>query len=355
MQTIPLEAEHKALNAKFTDFAGFNMPVSYGAVKDEVEAVRTRCGIFDVSHMLPISLKALRREDLVTALSRICVRVPDKLKVGKAQYNAFYNENAGIVDDITISAVSETHWIIVANAGNRDVDVALLQKHTTDLVSVEAWQDYTLLAVQGPKAQDFLAKRFPFIDSMYYYETKLQSEKTFIARMGYTGEDGFEIATSAAEGLVLWKELTRAGVLPCALAARDVLRLEALMPLYGHELSVTLRPQESGIAFLYSDHDSIAPRALRERVVEQKTAAFRMLTEGVPRQGYAIVTADGTRVGEVTSGTYSFTQSYGMGFMRVSAAQIAQELYVEIRQEKKPIALLEKSPVKGSVRRRPKA
>ncbi|MBS0618211.1 MAG: glycine cleavage system aminomethyltransferase GcvT [Spirochaetes bacterium] len=355
MKSTPLEAEHKNLGAKFTEFAGYNMPVSYGAVKDEVTAVRSACGMFDVSHMLPISLKATSREKLVQALNRICVRATDKLKSGKAQYNAFYNEHAGLVDDITISALSDTHWLIVANAGNRDADVAHLQKHTADLIEIQPWADYTLIAIQGPKAQVFLQKKFSFLDDLYYYEAKLANEKTFVARMGYTGEDGFEIAMPANEGIALWRELTAAGVTPCGLAARDVLRLEALMPLYGHELATTLRPQESGIAFIYNDHECIAPRALREAPVANITCGFRMVAEGVPRQGYAIVAGDGNRVGEVTSGTFSFTQNYGMGMMRISSATKAQELYVEIRQEKKPIEILEKAPIRSGARKRPKA
>lgn len=354
MNTTPLFDEHKKLNAKFTEFAGYNMPVSYGAVKDEVTAVRERCGMFDVSHMLPISLKADSREKLVAGLSRVCVRVPDKLKAGKAQYNALYNENAGLVDDITISAISDTHWLIVANAGNRDVDVALLRKHIADLIEVKPWEDYTLIAVQGPKAAEFLAKKFSFLDEMYYYEVRLPDDKTFVGRMGYTGEDGFEIACSTAEGIKLWQDLKGAGVTACGLAARDVLRLEALMPLYGHELSMELRPQESGIPFIYADHDCIAPKALREKPVAHVTHGFHMKSEGVPRQGYAIVKADGAKAGEVTSGTFSFTKNYGMGMMRIDSAAKAGELFVEIRGEKKPIAILEKAPITGSVRRRPK-
>jgi aminomethyltransferase len=354
MKTTPLFDEHKKLNAKFTEFAGYNMPVSYGAVKDEVTAVRERCGMFDVSHMLPISLKADTRETLVTALSRVCVRVPDKLKAGKAQYNALYNENAGLVDDITISAISDTHWLIVANAGNRDADVAVLKKHTGDLIKIQPWEDYTLIAVQGPKAAEFLKSKFSFLDEMFYYEVKLPTEKTFVGRMGYTGEDGFEIACSTADGVKLWQELHAAGVTACGLAARDVLRLEALMPLYGHELSMDLRPQEGGIAFIYADHDCIAPKALREKPVTQITHGFFMKSEGVPRQGYAIVKADGQRVGEVTSGTFSFTRNYGMGMMRFEAAAKGSDLFVEIRGEKKPIEILTKAPIPGSVRRRPK-
>lgn len=354
MKSTPLEAEHRKLNAKFTEFAGYNMPVSYGAVKDEVTAVRTAAGMFDVSHMLPISLKADSREKLVQGLSRICVRVPDKLKAGKAQYNALYNENAGLVDDITISAITDTHWLIVANAGNRDADVSLLRKHVADLIDIRPWEDYTLIAVQGPKAHEFLKKGFSFLDEMFYYEVKLPTDKTFIGRMGYTGEDGFEIACSTAEGIKLWQELHAAGVVACGLASRDVLRLEALMPLYGHELSMELRPQESGIPFIYADHDCIAPQALREKPVAQVTHGFLMTTEGVPRQGYSIVKADGAKAGEVTSGTFSFTKNCGMGMMRIDSSAKATELFVEIRGEKKPIVLLEKTPISGSVRRRPK-
>jgi len=355
MKSTPLEAEHKSLGAKFTEFAGYNMPVSYGAVKDEVTAVRSACGMFDVSHMLPISLKAASREKLVQGLNRICVRATDKLKAGKAQYNAFYNERAGLVDDITISALSDMHWLIVANAGNRDADVAHLRQYAADLIAIQPWADYTLIAVQGPKAQAFLQKKFSFVEDLYYYEARLANEKTFVARMGYTGEDGFEIAMPANEGIAFWRDLQAAGVVACGLAARDVLRLEALMPLYGHELSTELRPQESGIAFIYSDHECIAPRALREAPVTLTTCGFRMTGEGVPRQGYAIVASDGNRVGEVTSGTFSFTQTYGMGMMRISTASKAQELYVEIRGEKKPIQILEKAPIVSGARKRPKA
>ncbi|MBV6492127.1 MAG: Aminomethyltransferase [Turneriella sp.] len=354
MKSTPLFEEHKKLNAKFVPFASYNMPVSYGAVKDEVLQVRTRCGMFDVSHMLPISLRAKTRDDLVTALSRICVRVPEKLDVPKAQYNAFYNDKAGLVDDITISAVDKSHWIVVANAGNRDADVELLQKHTKDLLVITPWSNYVLIALQGPMAQSFLEPHFPSIAEMYYYETRLFDEKIFIARMGYTGEDGFEIACPQDAGIALWQKLLSQGVAPCGLAARDVLRLEALMPLYGNELLPTLRPQESGIAFLYMDHESIAPRSIREQNIAETTVAFRMESEGVPRQGYSIVDAEGVRVGVVTSGTFSFTQNYGMGFMRIKIEVKDSPLFVEIRGEKKPITLLAKPPITGSVRRRKK-
>ena len=227
----------------------------------------------------------------------ICVRATDKLKAGKAQYNALYNENAGLVDDITISAITDTHWMMVANAGNRDADVAHLRKHAADLISIEPWENYTLIAVQGPKAHEHVAKHFADLDSMYYYEARLPKPKTFIARMGYTGEDGFEIACDTAEGIKLWQTLQAGGVSPCGLASRDVLRLESLMPLYGHELSMDLRPQESGIAFIYNDHECIAPRQAREKPVGEITCGFHMTSEGVPRQGYAIVTADGTMYG----------------------------------------------------------
>ncbi|MFZ5628424.1 MAG: glycine cleavage system aminomethyltransferase GcvT [Spirochaetota bacterium] len=353
MKVTPLVEEHRKLSAKFTEFAGYNMPVSYGAVKDEVMAVRERAGMFDVSHMLPIFLKADSREALVAALNKVCVRPTDKLKPGKAQYNALYNENAGLVDDITMSSISDTHWTIVANAGNRDAVVTHLRAHCTG-INIEPWSDYVLLAVQGPKAADFIAKRWPLVEQLYYYEVALPEPKLFIGRMGYTGEDGFEIACDAQVGIKLWQELHSSGVAACGLAARDVLRLEALMPLYGHELSSELRPQESGISFIYADHDCIAPREAREKPVGQVTCGFHMQTEGVPRQGYAIADAAGNQVGEVTSGTFSFTKNYGMGMMRIAAAAKTGSLSVVIRGEAKPIAVLDKAPIQGSVKRRPK-
>jgi aminomethyltransferase len=354
MKTTPLYEEHKALNAKFTEFAGYNMPVSYGAVKDEVTAVRTACGMFDVSHMLPIFLRADNHAMLTAALDRVCVRQTGKLKPGKAQYNALYNENAGLVDDITLSSITDNHFTIVANAGNRDAVVAHLQKHCGNDIQIEPWSDYTLIAVQGPKAADFLAKRFGFLKELFYYEVKLAAPKLFIGRMGYTGEDGFEIACAASDGVEIWRELAAAGVKPCGLAARDVLRLEALMPLYGHELSVDLRPQESGIAFIYQDHDCIAPADKREKPVTETTCGFHLTGEGVPRQGYKVVKTDGTVVGEVTSGTFSFTKNYGMGMMRISTAAKAESLFIDIRGDKKPLQVLDKSPLSSSVRRRPK-
>lgn len=354
MEVTPLVEEHRRLSAKFTEFAGYNMPVSYGAVKDEVMAVREDCGMFDVSHMLPIFLKADNREALVTALNKVCVRPTDKLQAGKAQYNALYNERAGLVDDITMSSISDTHWMIVANAGNRDAVVAHLKAHCAG-IRIEPWSDYVLLAVQGPKSEPFIAKRFPKAKELYYYEVALPEPKLFIGRMGYTGEDGFEIACDAQAGIQLWKELHASGVTACGLAARDVLRLEALMPLYGHELSNDLRPQESGIGFIYVDHECIAPRELREKPVTQITCGFHMLTEGVPRQGYAIADESGATVGAVTSGTFSFTKNYGMGMMRISAAAKNSPLFVVIRGEAKPISVLDKAPIQGSVKRRPKS
>ncbi|MCX7633672.1 MAG: glycine cleavage system aminomethyltransferase GcvT [Turneriella sp.] len=353
MKTTPLYPEHQKLNARFTEFAGFYMPVSYGAVKGEVLAVRQRCGMFDVSHMLPMALRAATPQDLVQSLNRVTVRPTDKLKPGKAQYNALYNENAGLVDDVTLAAISETHWHLVANAANREAVTAHLKKHCTGIATTP-WQDYVLLAVQGPDSEKFVSAHFAAAKDLYYYEVVALSDNLVIGRMGYTGEDGFEIACPRETGIALWKELYAAGVLPCGLAARDVLRLEALLPLYGNELSATLRPQESGIAFIYSDHDCIAPRALREKAVEKITCGFLLEAEGVPRKGYPVCDGSGTVVGEVTSGTFSFTLNRGIGFMRIAADARTRPLFVAIRDEKKPIALLDKTPIKGSIKRRPK-
>jgi len=359
MKSTPLYENHKKLNCKFTEFAGYQMPVSYGAIKDEALAVRNQCGIFDVSHMLPISLKG-NHADLIAELNRVTVRSVEKIKPGKVQYNALYNEKGGLIDDITISHIptqgNESHFLIVANAGNRDADLAHLRKYlSAEKIRIEPWENYTLLALQGPKAESFLKNYFPAASELFYYECVQIAEHQFIARTGYTGEDGFEIITPTSMGADLFDKLIAAGVKPCGLAARDILRLEALMPLYGHELSVDLRPQESGIEFIYEDKNSIATSAIRNAAVQYKTLGFSLGGEGVPRQGYKIVTSDGNEAGVVTSGGFSFVLDKGFGFMRVLRSALSAPLFIEIRGEKKPITVQEKSFIQGSVKRRPKS
>ncbi|MDE3105851.1 MAG: glycine cleavage system aminomethyltransferase GcvT, partial [Acidobacteriota bacterium] len=325
LRTTALNAVHRALKAKMVDFGGWDMPVEYSGLIAEHMAVRTGVGLFDVSHMGDIQL---RGPGSLEAVQQLCMNDASKLQTGQAQYSAMLYDNGTFVDDVIVHKLSDNDYLIVINAGTREKDVQWVRSQVGRLhgVHVNDYSDYyTQLAIQGPRAAETLQKLTPTdlstIKPYWFTWGRLQlSDGTklhnvMIARTGYTGEDGFEIYVPSDEptSAKVWAEVLAAGaefgILPCGLGARNTLRLEAAMALYGHEISDTINVAEAGLA-RYAKLEKPAFVG-REALLALQAAGgptrrlvgLEMIDRGIARDGYAVATPDGKRIGEVTSGS----------------------------------------------------
>lgn len=344
MKQTPLTFKHRQLGAKMVDFVGFEMPVQYKGVLEEHRTVRSGVGIFDLCHMGEFELTgpgALATLDFVTSND------PKELKAGEIQYTCLTNEEGGIIDDILVYR-TEKGFILVVNASNTAKDYAWVKKHLRPQTQLQDLTDQlALIAVQGPKAaqlvEEVLDLSLAGLRNYTFVEPVYAGEKILLSRTGYTGEDGFElyIPNSLAEGL--WDELfaqgEKYGAAPIGLGARDTLRLEARMPLYGNDIDESTTPLEAGLTrFVKLEKgDFIGREALlaqKEEGITRRLIAFRMLDKGIPRQGYPLQNGAGEEVGRVTSGTHSPSLDYpiGMGYVRLDQAKPGTVLRVLIRK-----------------------
>ncbi len=324
LKHTPLYDEHKELGARLVDFAGYEMPVQYDGIKAEHEAVRNHAGLFDVSHM---GEAVFRGTDAEAAVQRLVTRDVGRLDVGQAGYSAVCYEDGGTVDDVIVYR-REDDFLIVINASNREKDVEHFQTNTEDLDVEVADQsdDWALLALQGPEAagmlQDLTDTDLSGLKPFRFAEGEVEGVPALISRTGYTGEDGFEIYLSADGAPRVWRRLIEAGVTPAGLGARDTLRLEAGMCLYGNELDAETTPLEAGISFavhLDKEQRFIGQRALLLEDTEglrKKLVGFEMEGRGIARHGHH-VTSGAEIVGEVTSGTKSPTLDRAIGLALV--------------------------------------
>ncbi|MFJ3934414.1 glycine cleavage system aminomethyltransferase GcvT [Streptomyces sp. NPDC090029] len=326
MSTSPrrtaLDALHRSLGATMTDFAGWDMPLRYTSERDEHQAVRTRAGLFDLSHMGEITVTG---PQAVQLLDHALVGNISTVGPGRARYTMICREDGGIVDDLIVYRLGDTEYMVVANAGNAQVVLdALTERAAGFEATVRDDRDaYALIAVQGPESPGILASVTDAdLDGLKYYAGlpgTVAGVPALIARTGYTGEDGFELFVEPQHAEKLWLALTEAGrekgLVPCGLSCRDTLRLEAGMPLYGHELTTALTPFDAGLGRVVKFEkagDFVGREALRAAADRAETAPPRRLVglvaEGrrVPRAGMAVV-AGGEVVGEVTSGAPSPT------------------------------------------------
>jgi aminomethyltransferase len=335
----PLYDAHLAAGARTVDFGGWDMPVNYGSQIEEHHTVRRDAGMFDVSHMCIVDLRGARVRDFLRRL--LANDVAKLAQPGKALYSCMLREDGGVIDDLIVYFLGAEWYRMVVNAGTRDKDIAWLREQAAAFgVSVEPRTDLAMIAVQGPNARQKAAQVLPpdvaeralQLDPFF----GLDAGPLFVARTGYTGEDGWEIAMPATEAVAYWQKLLAAGVRPCGLGARDTLRLEAGMNLYGNDMDETTSPLESGlgwtIAWEPQDRDFIGRGAL----VAQKAAGnarkfVGLLLEdrAVLRQHQKVIVAN-VGEGEVTSGTFSPTLQRSIGFARVPA-QTADRCEVEIR------------------------
>ena len=334
----PLFDTHVAVGARMVDFGGWDMPVNYGSQIEEHHAVRHDAGMFDVSHMLVVDLTGARvREFLRYLLANDVARLKES---GKALYSCMLNERGGVIDDLIVYFIDERWFRVVVNAGTRDKDTAWLRQHAAAFdVQVNPRTDLAMIAIQGPNAR---AKAATLIAAHATAALELKPftghelGQYFVARTGYTGEDGWEIMMPAAEAAQFWANLQAAGVAPCGLGARDTLRLEAGMNLYGNDMDEGVTPLESGltwtVAFDPPERKFIgrpALDAMRAHGVPRKLVGLVLEERGVLRSHQKVVVPGGGE-GELTSGTFSPSLQKSIGFARVPAAA-GDEVQVDIR------------------------
>jgi aminomethyltransferase len=334
----PLFDTHVAAGARMVDFGGWDMPVNYGSQIEEHHAVRRDAGMFDVSHMLIADVTGRQTRDYLRyLLANDVAKLKDS---GKALYSCMLNERGGVVDDLIVYFINENWFRLVVNAGTRDKDIAWLQRHSTGFdVNIKPRTDLAMIAVQGPharaKAATLLGERGAAALELKTFVGR-ELGKYFVARTGYTGEDGWEIMMPATEVAAFWAELKTAGVKECGLGARDTLRLEAGMNLYGNDMDENVSPLESGlswtIAFDPPDRKFVGRDALeaqRKAGVPRKLVGLILDERGVLR-GHQKVIAPNVGEGELTSGTFSPTMERSIGFARVPAAT-GEQVQVDIR------------------------
>jgi aminomethyltransferase len=346
LKRTPLFEVYKEYGGKTVDFGGWELPVQFSSIKEEHEAVRTRAGLFDVSHMGEVEVKGT---DSLNYLQKMVTNDVAKLQIGGAQYTAMCYETGGTVDDLLIYKLEDHHYILVINAANIEKDYEWLVEHVEGDVQLTNLSEKTAqLALQGPAAVTVLQKLTGGTDVSgigtfkFQQGIDLNGKKTFISRTGYTGEDGFEIYCDANHAAELWREILTAGesegVLPCGLGARDTLRFEATLALYGQELSQDISPLEAGIGFavkLNKEADFLGKEALRkqkEQGLSRKLVGIEMIERGIPRHGYPVFAGE-QQIGEITTGTQSPTlkRNIGLALIQTAYTQLGQEVEVEIR------------------------
>ncbi|MER7663562.1 glycine cleavage system aminomethyltransferase GcvT [Streptomyces sp. NPDC096193] len=349
-----LDALHRSLGATMTDFAGWDMPLRYASERDEHTAVRTRAGLFDLSHMGEITVTGPQAVDL---LNYALVGNIGTVGPGRARYTMICQEDGGIVDDLIVYRLADTEYMVVANAGNAQIVLDALAERAAGFdAQVRDDRDaYALIAVQGPESPGILQSLTDAdLDGLKYYAGlpgTVAGVPALIARTGYTGEDGFELFVQPQYAEKLWQALTEAGapagLIPCGLSCRDTLRLEAGMPLYGHELTTALTPFDAGLGRVVKfekDGDFVGRQALQAAAERAETAPPRklvgLIAEGrrVPRAGMSVV-AGGQVVGEVTSGAPSPTLGKPIAMAYVDAAHAApgtEGVGVDIRGTHEP-------------------
>jgi aminomethyltransferase len=336
----PLFELHRELNARIVDFGGWDMPVQYGSQIAEHHAVRRAAGVFDVSHMCVVDLKGPRVRAL---LQHLLANDVARLKTqGKALYTCMLNERGGVIDDLIVYFLTESWFRAVVNAGTRDKDLAWIRSHTSAFgVEVTERSDLAMLAVQGPEARERLAQLLPTSAAAAALELGVfvgrELGDWFVARTGYTGEDGFEVMMPAKDAVPAWRSLNALGVASCGLGARDTLRLEAGMNLYGHEMDESTDPLESGLAWTVAldppGRDFLGRSSLEGiRAAggpQAKLVGLVLEDRGVLRSHQKVL-AGAAGEGEVTSGTFSPTLERSIALARVPTAA-AERVQVDIR------------------------
>jgi len=351
LRRTALHATHHSHKARMVDFGGWDMPVQYRGLIEEHMAVRERVGLFDVSHMGDIQL---RGPNSLAAVQKLLMNDASKLQVGQAHYSAMLYENGTFVDDVVLHKLGENDYLIVINAGTREKDEKWIRKVIGGMSGVHIMNVsdyYTQLAIQGPKAKDTLQKLTgvdltPIKNYWFTWGTVCGCHNVLIARTGYTGEDGFEIYVPSDEPTSsrVWAEVLAAGeefgIQPCGLGARNTLRLESAMALYGHEISDELNVFEAGLG-RYCKLDKGIDFVGRDALIEvekaggpqKKLVGLEMVDRGIGRDGYPVLSASGEKIGYVTSGSPApfLKKNIALAYVPVAYAAVGTEVAVEVR------------------------
>ncbi|MGH8002899.1 MAG: glycine cleavage system aminomethyltransferase GcvT [Brasilonema sp.] len=353
----PLFELAQELKARLTNFGGWEMPVQFVGISKEHEAVRNAAGMFDISHMGKFTLQG---KNLISQLQLLVPSDLNRLQRGTAQYTVLLNSQGGIIDDIIFyyqgeDATGEQRGVMIVNAATTDKDKAWLLQHLdqNEMKFQDLSPEKVLIAVQGPKAtiilQTLVQEDLTFVKVFGHLEGTVLGKPAFLARTGYTGEDGFEVMVDLDIGLELWRSLLNAGVIPCGLGARDTLRLEAAMALYGQDIDDTTTPLEAGLGWLVhldTKGDFIGRSVLEQQKaagVERRLVGLQMQGRNIARHGYQVLST-GAVVGEVTSGTLSPTLGYpiALAYVPTELATVNQQLEVEIRGKAYPAVVVKR-------------
>ncbi|MEW9671847.1 glycine cleavage system aminomethyltransferase GcvT [Ammoniphilus sp. 3BR4] len=361
LKRTPLYPLYGKYGGKTVDFGGWELPVQFSSIIEEHHAVRTRAGLFDVSHMGEVVMKG---PDAKKAVQRLVTNDINPLRENQALYAAMCYPSGGTVDDLLVYKIKEDEYLLVINASNIEKDVSwIIEQSTGDLTIDNVSPKIAQLALQGPKAEEILQNLTSFNLSdlkFFYFQEKVDIAgiPTLVSRTGYTGEDGFELYVDASDACSLWEKILEAGkgdILPCGLGARDTLRFEARLPLYGQELDKDISPLEAGIGFavkLEAEEGFIGKEALirqKEEGIPRKLVGIEMVGRGIPRTGYPVYASgaalEDTPIGYITSGTQSPTlkKNLGLALIRSDFAKLGTQLEVEIRG-KRVDAVTIKSP-----------
>ncbi|SFB94761.1 aminomethyltransferase [Flagellimonas taeanensis] len=354
MKNTALFETHKALGAKMVPFAGYNMPVSYEGVNIEHETVRKGVGVFDVSHMGEFLVEGPKALELI---QKVTTNDASKLTVGKAQYSCLPNETGGIVDDLIVYRIKEETYLLVVNASNIEKDWEHISKYNKEIGADmrDLSDDYSLLAIQGPKAVEAMQSLTSVdLSAISFYSFVVADfagiDHVIISATGYTGSGGFEIYCKNSEVKQVWDKVMEAGagfgIKPIGLAARDTLRLEMGYCLYGNDIDDTTSPLEAGLGWITKfTKDFVNSGALakeKEEGPKRKLIAFQMEERGIPRNGYPILDKDGNEIGKVTSGTMSpsLSQGIGLGYVPTAHSGLGSTIYIKIRINKVPATIV---------------
>jgi aminomethyltransferase len=352
LKRTPLYDRHREAGAKIVDFAGWEMPVQYAGVIEEHRAVRTAAGLFDVSHMGEVRVRGAGAQAFLQGLTPNNV---GKLVPGRAHYSGLLTDRATYVDDILIYRLAADDFLVVVNASNAGRDFEWIAAHALnsgeDVEVIDESDRYALLALQGPKALETLAPlASPDVSGLKYYgfaEGQVAGVPALISRTGYTGEDGFELYLPPEDAPEVWRRLVEAGAVPAGLGARDTLRLEAAMALYGHEIDDTTTPFEAGLNWVvkldkgeFLGRDALA--AQKASGIPRKLVGFEVQGRGIARQGHPVVSESGI-VGAVTSGTWSptFEKALGLAYVPPEMAAPGTPLAIEVRGKALPAVVVE--------------
>tara|TARA_R110001632_G_scaffold1883_4_gene8464 strand:- start:4879 stop:5964 length:1086 start_codon:yes stop_codon:yes gene_type:complete len=361
MKNTALTHIHESLGAKIVPFAGYKMPVQYEGVTAEHITVRNNVGVFDVSHMGEFFIEGNNALNLIQAITS---NDASKLNVGKAQYSCIPNDTGGIVDDLIIYRLEENKYMLVVNAANIEKDWNWISFKDTfkDVKLTDESENYSLLAIQGPKAVEAMQSLTPYdLSTIEFYNFVIdefaEKKDVIISATGYTGSGGFEIYCKNEDVVDIWHKVFEAGadygIKPIGLAARDTLRLEMGYSLYGNDIDDTTSPFEAGLGWIvkftktFTNSENLSEQ--KKRILNRKLAAFEMDEKGIPRTGYDIVNEEGTMIGKVTSGTMSpsLKKGIGLGYINPNYSSFGNKIYIQVRKKAIPATIVKLPFYKG--------